>query len=37
MPGCGLIAKCPCGFYKEDLMAGASCEWDKKTGLRRNS
>lgn len=24
MPGCGLIADCPCGFHKEDLMAGAS-------------
>jgi len=28
-----LIADCPCGFHKEDLMAGASVETDKKTGL----
>lgn len=33
MSGCQLIVNSPCGFHKEDLMAGASCEWDKNTGL----
>ena len=35
MPGCGLIADCPCGFHVEDLMAGFSFGANSKTGLPR--